>query len=95
MDKKEFEKKKSLIVSNGLSLVKGLEESFNTLKKYDWYEQFVDIINIDGKGEIETKPVNIKLLFNQIKTLSTELLKFPDELESLWERNFKKRKESN
>ncbi len=38
MDKEQFEKKKSLLVRNGLSVVKGLKDIFNALLKYDWYE---------------------------------------------------------
>jgi len=88
MDKDEFEKKKSIIVRNGLSLINGLKQSFEALLKYDWYEKFVDTINIDG-GIIETEPVDIKILFDKIRALTTELVKYPDKLESLWEKGLK------
>lgn len=88
MNKEEFEKKKSIIVRNGLSLVNGLKQTFEALLKYDWYEKFVDTINIDGRI-IETEPVNIKILFDKIETLATELVKFPNNLESLWEKGLK------
>ena len=88
MDKDEFEKKKSIIVRNGLSLINGLKQSFEALLKYDWYEKFVDTINIDG-GIIETEPVDIKILFDKIRALTTELVKYPIKLESLWEKGLK------
>ena len=88
MDKEEFEKKKSLLVKNGLSYAKGLMDTFEALSKYDWYDKFVDTINIDGRI-IETEPVNIKILFDKIGALNTELEKYPDKLESLWEKVLK------
>jgi len=56
--------------------------------KYDWYEKFVDTINIDGRI-IETEPVDIKILFDKIRALATELIKYPNNLESLWEKGLK------
>ena len=89
MDKEEvFKKKKSLLVRNGLSIVKGLKDTFEALLKYDWYEKFVDTINIGGRI-IETEPVDIKILFDKIRALTTELIKFPNNLESLWEKGLK------
>ncbi len=56
--------------------------------KYDWYEKFVDTINNDGRI-IETESVDIKILFERIRTLATELIKYPNNLESLWEKGLK------
>ena len=88
MDKEEFEKKKSLLVRNGLNITKGLKDTFEALLKYDWYEKFVDTINIDGKI-METEPVDIKILFDKIRALTTELAKYPAKIESLWEKGLK------
>lgn len=88
MNKEEFEKKKSLLVRNGLSIVKGLKDTFEAVLKYDWYEKFVDTINIDG-GIIETEPVDIKILFDKIRALATELIKYSNNLESLPEKGLK------
>ncbi len=88
MDKEEFEKKKSLLVRNGLGFANNLMDTFEALLKYDWYEKFVDTINIDGRI-IETEPVDIKILFDKIKALTTELVKYPIKLESLWKKGLK------
>lgn len=88
MNKEEFEKKKSLLVRNGLSIVKGLKDTFEAVLKYDWYEKFVDTINIDG-GIIETEPVDIKIFFDKIRALATELIKYSNNLESLPEKGLK------
>ncbi len=37
---------------------------------------------------IETQPVDIKILLDKIETFTSELDKFPNELESLWEISF-------
>ncbi len=88
MNKEEFENKKSLIIRNGLNIINGLKETFEALSKYDWYEKFVDTINIDGRI-IETEPVDINILFDKIRALATELIKYPNNLESLWEKGLK------
>jgi len=88
MEKEEFEKKKSLLVRNGLSFAKGLMDTFEALLKYDWYEKFVDTFNFDGRI-IETEPVDITILFDKIRALATELIKFPNNLESLLEKVLK------
>lgn len=56
--------------------------------KYDWYEKFVDTINNDGRI-IETESVDIKILFDKIRALTTELIKYPNNLESLREKGLK------
>ena len=81
-------KKKSQLVRNGWSIGKGLKDTFEASLKYDWYEKFVDTINIDGRI-IETEPVDIKILFDKIRALTTELVKYPIKLESLWEKGLK------
>ena len=88
MDKEELEKKKSLLVRNGLNIVKGLKDTFEALLKYDWYEKFVDTFSVKG-GIIETEPVEITMLFDKIRIFATELIKYPNNLESLWEKNLK------
>ncbi len=88
MNKVEFEKKKSIIVRNGLSLINGLKQTFEVLSKYDWYEKFIDKIDIDGRI-IETEPVDIKILFDKIRALAAELVKYPNKLESLREKGLK------
>ncbi|KKN47289.1 hypothetical protein LCGC14_0664400 [marine sediment metagenome] len=88
MDKEVFEKKKSLLVRNGLGFANNLMDTFEALLKYDWYEKFVETINIDGKI-IETESVDIKILFDKIRALTTELVKYPDKLESLWKKGLK------
>lgn len=89
MDKEEFEKKKSSIVKNGLHVINGLKETFETISKHNWYEDWEypdEIRNLNGR---KLDPVSIKLLFDKINILATELLKFPNDLESLWEKNVK------
>jgi len=56
--------------------------------KFDWYEKFVDTINNDGRI-IETESVDIKILFDKIRALTTELIKYPNNLESLREKGLK------
>ena len=37
----------------------------------------------------QTEPVDIKILFDKIRALTTELIKYPNKLESLWEKGLK------
>lgn len=89
MDKEKFEKKKSLLVRNGLSTIRGLEETFEALLKYDWYEDWEypdEFRNLNGS---KVDPVDFKFLFKRIRILLSELAKYPDKLESLWEKGLK------
>ena len=87
--KEEFEKKKSLLVKNGLSIVKGLEDTFNALSKYDWYGEWEYPDEIRALFGDKLDPVEFKFLFKRIRILTSELAKFPDKLESLWEKGSK------
>ena len=84
MDKEKFEKKKSLLVRNGLNFTKVLKETFEALLKYDWYK---DWEYPDEFSKVD--PVDIKILFDKIRALATELVKYPNKLESLWEEGLK------
>ena len=86
MEKEEFEKKKSLLVKNGLSTIKGLEETFVALLKYDWYENWEYPNEFRKMNGTKLEPVEIRILFDKIRALATELVKYPDKLESLWEK---------
>ena len=89
MEKEEFEKKKSRIVKNGLNIINGLKETFEALLKHNWYEDWEypdEFRNLNGS---KLDPVGIKFLFDRIKIHATELLKFPNDLESLWEKGLK------
>lgn len=86
MEKEEFEKKKSLLVRNGLSIVKGLKDTFNALLKYDWYENWEYPNEFRKMNGTKLESVEIRYLFNKIKTLANELVKYPNNLESLWEK---------
>ena len=68
MEKEEFEKKKSKIVKNGLNIIKGLEETFVALLKYDWYGEWKypdEFRNLNGS---ELDPVDFQFLFKRIRT---------------------------
>ena len=85
MDKEEFEKKKSLLVQNGLSFVKGLKDTFDALLKYDWYENWEYPNEFRKINGTKVESVKIGMLFDKIRALATELVKYPNRLESLWE----------
>ena len=89
MEKEEFEKKKTRLVRNGLSIVKGLKDTFNALLKYDWYENWEYPNEFRKMNGTKLESVEIRYLFNKIKTLATELVKYPNNLESLWEKGLK------
>lgn len=89
MDKEKFEKKKSILVRNGLSTIKGLEETFKTLLKHDWYGEWDYPDNLRKPNGSKLDPVEFKFLFKRIRALLSELAKFPVELESLWEEGLK------
>ncbi len=89
MEKEEFEKEKSRIVKNGLNIIKRLKETFETILKHNWYEDWEysdEFRNLNGS---KVDSVDIKFLFELIKRHANELLKFPNKLESLWEQNLK------
>jgi len=89
MDKEVFEKKKSLLVRNGLGFANNLIDTFEALLKYNWYKDWEypdEIRNLNGS---KLDPVDIKNLFDSIRALTTELVKYPDKLESLWEKGLK------
>jgi len=89
MDKEEFEKKKSLLVRNGLSTVNGLKDTFEALLKYDWYENWEYPNEFRKINGTKLEPLEIRILFERIRILISELAKFPDKLESLWEKGLK------
>ena len=89
MEKEEFEKKKSRLVKNGLSIVKGLKDTFNALLKYDWYENWEYPNEFRKINDTKGEPVKIGILFDKVRALATELVKYPDKLESLWEKGLK------
>ena len=84
MDNEKFEKKKSMLVRNGLNYIKILEDTFKALLKYDWYK---DWEYPDEFSKVD--PVDFKFLFKRIRTFISELAKYPDKLESLWEKGLK------
>ena len=89
MEKEEFEKKKSILVRNGLNTIKVLEETFVALLKYDWYGEWEypdEFRNLNGS---KLDPVDFKFLFKRIRTFISELAKYPDKLELLWEKGSK------
>ena len=89
MKKEEFEKEKSILVKNGLSVIKGIEETFEALLKYDWYGEWEYPYNLRKPNGSKRAPVEFKFLFEQIRIRISELAKYPDKLESLWERGLK------
>jgi len=89
MDKEKFEKKKSLLVQNGLSFVKGLKDTFDAILKYDWYENWEYPNEFRKINGTKLEPVEIRILFDKIRALATELVKYPNKLESLWEKGLK------
>jgi hypothetical protein len=66
MDTKEFEKKKSLLVKNGLSIVKGLKETFEAFLKYDWYEDWEYPDEFRKINGTKLEPVEIKSLVSSL-----------------------------
>jgi len=89
MEKEEFEKKRSLLVRNGLNIVKALEDTFKAILKYNWYEDWEypdEIRNLDGS---KLDSVDIIFLFERIRFFVSELDNFPDKLESLREKGLK------
>jgi len=89
MDKDEFEKKKSLLVRRGLSTIKGLENTFKTLLKYNWYEDWEYPDKIRNLKWRKHYPVDFKFLFKRIRIIISELAKYTNNLESLWEKGLK------
>ncbi len=89
MEKEEFEKKKSRIVKNGLNIINRLKDTFETILKHNWYEDWEypdEFRNLNGS---KVDSVDIKFLFELIKIHANELLIFPNKLESLWKQNLK------
>ncbi len=89
MKKEEFEKKKSLLVKNGLNTIKGLEDTFKAILKHDWYGEWEYPDEIRAKFNYQIDPVEFKFLFKKLRTLISELAKFPDKFEVLWEKGLK------
>ena len=89
MEKEEFEKKKSLLVKNGLNFANNLIDTFEALLKYNWYEDWEYPDEIRTLFGDKLDPVEFKFLFKRIRILTSELAKFPDKLESLWEKGLK------
>ena len=89
MEKEEFEKKKSRIVKNGLNIINGLKETFETILKHNWYEDWEYPDEFRKLNGSKLDPVDFKFLFKRIRTFISELAKYPDKLESLWEKGLK------
>jgi len=64
-------------------------EIFEALLKYDWYGEWDYPDNFRKLNGSKLDPVDIKNLFDRIRALTTELVKYPDKLESLWEKGLK------
>ena len=80
MDNEEFEKKKSLLVRNGLNFTKLLKETFKALLKYDWYKDWEYPEEFRKLNGSKVDPVDFKkkFLFKRIRDIISELAKYPD-----------------
>ena len=83
MEKEQFEKKKLILVGDGLQTIKGLEETFKALLKHDWYGEWEYPDEIKGIFDGKIDPVEFKFLIERRRILISELAKFTDKLETL------------
>ncbi len=85
MERKDFEKRKRIVIKNGLSNIKALKETFEKLREINWYENWEYPNEYRKVNGTKLDPIDIDHLFDKIELIIFELTKFPRKLRLLWE----------